>query len=112
MAAVDQLNIKVTGRQTHGAAPWNGVDPIVVSAQIINSLQTIVSRQLELTNAAAVVTIGKITGGVRNNIIPETVEMAGTIRTLDNKMQEQVQGSQNIFGNFPFTPQPTKTEKE
>ncbi|MFY8037805.1 MAG: amidohydrolase [Cyclobacteriaceae bacterium] len=90
MAAVDQLNIKVTGRQTHGAAPWNGVDPIVVSAQIINSLQTIVSRQLELTNAAAVVTIGKITGGVRNNIIPETVEMAGTIRTLDNKMQEQV----------------------
>lgn len=90
MAAADQLNIKVTGKQTHGAAPWNGVDPIVVSAQIINALQTIVSRQLEITNSGAVVTIGKITGGVRNNIIPETVEMAGTIRTLDNKMQEQV----------------------
>ncbi len=90
MAASDQLNIKVTGRQTHGAAPWNGVDPIVVSAQIINTLQTIVSRQLEITNAAAVVTIGKIAGGVRNNIIPETVEMNGTIRTLDNKMQDQV----------------------
>lgn len=90
MAAVDQLNIKVIGRQTHGAAPWNGVDPIVVSAQIINALQTIVSRQLEITNAAAVVTIGKITGGVRNNIIPEMVEMAGTIRTFDNKMQDQV----------------------
>jgi amidohydrolase len=90
MAASDQLNIKVTGRQTHGAAPWNGVDPIVVSAQIINALQTIVSRQLDLTNAAAVVTIGKITGGVRNNIIPESVEMAGTIRTLDNKMQDLV----------------------
>jgi amidohydrolase len=90
MAAVDQLNIKVIGRQTHGAAPWNGVDPIVVSAQIINALQTIVSRQLEITNSAAVVTIGKINGGVRNNIIPEQVEMAGTIRTFDNKMQDQV----------------------
>jgi amidohydrolase len=90
MAAVDVLDIKVTGRQTHGAAPWNGADPIVASAQIITALQTIVSRNLELTNAAAVVTIGKITGGVRSNIIPETVEMQGTIRTLDGKMQELV----------------------
>lgn len=90
MAAVDVLDIKVTGRQTHGAAPWNGADPIVASAQIITALQTIVSRNLELTNAAAVVTIGKITGGVRSNIIPETVEMQGTIRTLDSKMQELV----------------------
>ena len=90
MAAVDILDIKVTGRQTHGAAPWNGADPIVASAQIITALQTIVSRNLELTNAAAVVTIGKITGGVRSNIIPETVEMQGTIRTLDSKMQELV----------------------
>jgi amidohydrolase len=90
MAAVDILDIKVTGRQTHGAAPWNGADPIVASAQIITALQTIVSRNLELTNAAAVVTIGKITGGVRSNIIPETVEMQGTIRTLDGKMQELV----------------------
>jgi amidohydrolase len=90
MAAVDILNIKVIGRQTHGAAPWNGADPIVASAQIITALQTIVSRNLELTNAAAVVTIGKIAGGVRSNIIPETVEMQGTIRTLDGKMQELV----------------------
>jgi amidohydrolase len=90
MAAVDNVNIKLTGRQTHGAAPWNGADPIVASAQIITALQTIVSRNLELTNAAAVITIGKITGGVRRNIIPETVEMQGTIRTLDSKMQELV----------------------
>ncbi|MBS1554831.1 MAG: amidohydrolase [Bacteroidetes bacterium] len=90
MAAVDNLNIKLTGRQTHGAAPWNGADPIVASAQIVTALQTIVSRNLELTNAAAVVTIGKITGGVRRNIIPETVEMQGTIRTLDSKMQDLV----------------------
>ena len=90
MAAVDNLNIKLTGRQTHGAAPWNGADPIVAAAQIVTALQTIVSRNLELTNAAAVVTVGKISGGVRRNIIPETVEMQGTIRTLDNKMQDVV----------------------
>ncbi len=90
MAAVDVLEIKVTGRQTHGSAPWGGVDPIVTSAQIITALQTIVSRQLDLTEAAAVVTIGKISGGVRSNIIPESVEMVGTIRTLDRDMQEIV----------------------
>lgn len=90
MAAVDNLNIKLTGRQTHGAAPWNGADPIVAAAQIVTALQTIVSRNLELTNAAAVVTIGKISGGVRRNIIPEMVEMQGTIRTLDSKMQDVV----------------------
>jgi amidohydrolase len=93
MAAVDILNIKVTGRQTHGAAPWNGVDPIVASAHIITALQTITSRTLDLTKAPAVVTIGKITGGVRSNIIPETVEMVGTIRTLDDAMQVQVHES-------------------
>ena len=90
MAAVDNLKIQVTGRQTHGAAPWNGVDPIVTSAQIISALQTITSRSMEITNAPTVVTIGKITGGVRHNIIPESVEMLGTIRTLDDKMQDQV----------------------
>jgi amidohydrolase len=90
LAAVDVLEIKVTGRQTHGSAPWGGVDPIVTSAQIINGLQTIVSRQLDLTEAAAVVTIGKISGGVRSNIIPESVEMVGTIRTLDSQMQDLV----------------------
>lgn len=90
MASVDILNIKVTGRQTHGASPWNGVDPIVTSAHIITTLQTVVSRSLDLTKAGAVVTIGKITGGVRSNIIPESVEMIGTIRTLDATMQQLV----------------------
>ena len=90
MAAVDNLYIKVSGRQTHGASPWKGVDPIVASAHIITALQTITSRSLELTKAPAVVTIGKITGGVRTNIIPESVEMLGTIRTLDDAMQIQV----------------------
>ena len=90
MAAVDNLKIVVTGRQTHGASPWNGIDPIVTSAHIITELQTITSRSLELTKAPAVITIGKITGGVRTNIIPESVEMLGTIRTLDAEMQKKV----------------------
>ena len=90
MASSDVFEIVVKGIQSHGSQPWNGVDPIVVSAQIINGLQTIVSRQLELTNEAAVVTVGKITGGVRSNIIPEEVEMIGTIRALDTGMQDQI----------------------
>jgi amidohydrolase len=87
LAAADQFIIKVNGKQTHGSRPWAGVDPIVVSAQIIMGLQTIISRQTELTKEAAVITVGKISGGVRNNIIPEEVEMIGTIRTLDTDMQ-------------------------
>lgn len=87
LAAADVFNIKVTGKQTHGSQPWSGIDPITVSAQIIMGLQTIISRQTELTKEAAVITVGKITGGVRNNIIPETCEMTGTIRTLDTTMQ-------------------------
>lgn len=90
MAAADQFSIKVKGKQVHGSRPWSGVDPIVTAAQIILGLQTIVSRQLDLTNEAAVITVGKISGGVRNNIIPEEVEMIGTIRTLDNDMQKMV----------------------
>lgn len=90
MAASDWFTIKVYGKQAHGAAPWMGVDPIVVSAQIINGLQTIVSRQMELTKEAAVVTVGRINAGIRENIIPEYAEMAGTIRTLDEEMQKQV----------------------
>lgn len=82
-ASADDFRIVVKGRQSHGAFPWNSVDPIVTSAQIINALQTIVSRQLKLTDNAAVVTIGKIQGGVRSNIIPEQVEMIGTLRALD-----------------------------
>lgn len=90
MAAVDMLKIKVKGKQVHGARPWGGVDPIVTSAQIILGLQTIVSRNVDITKEAAVVTIGKITSGVRNNIIPEEAEMVGTIRTLDVEMREVV----------------------
>lgn len=90
LAAVDNLSIKVTGRQSHGSAPWSGIDPIVASAHIITALQTITSRSIEVTKAPAVVTIGKITGGVRSNIIPESVEMIGTIRTLDAGIQDQV----------------------
>ncbi len=90
MAAADQFKIVVKGKQSHGSRPWAGIDPITVSAQIILGLQTIVSRQLDLTNEAAVITVGKFTSGVRNNIIPEEAEMIGTIRTLDTAMQRQV----------------------
>lgn len=90
MAAVDFLAIDVKGKQTHGANPWSGVDPIVTSAQIVLGLQTIVSRNLQITNAPAVVTIGAINGGVRQNIIPEEVKMIGTIRTFDPDMQKQI----------------------
>nr|WKN37635.1 amidohydrolase [Tunicatimonas sp. TK19036] len=90
MASVDQLEIKIKGAQTHGAYPWGGVDPIVTASQIVLGLQTIVSRNLEIIKAPAVVTIGKIDGGVRSNIIPEEVTMIGTIRALDTEMQEKI----------------------
>lgn len=82
MASVNDMRIVVKGRQAHGAAPWSSIDPIVVSAQIINNLQTIVSRNLNITQNAGVVTVGSIHGGVRSNIIPEEVEMWGTVRAL------------------------------
>ena len=82
MAAVSDMKIIVNGVGSHGASPWNSVDPIVTSAQIINNLQTIVSRNLNLTNNAAVITIGAINAGNRSNIIPEKVEMLGTVRTF------------------------------
>src|SRR5688572_11217033 len=90
MAASDWFSIKVKGRQSHGSAPWMGVDPIVVSAQIIDGLQTIISRQTELTREAAVITVGRIQSGIRENIIPEEAFMAGTIRTLDADMQKKI----------------------
>ncbi|MBK8563259.1 MAG: amidohydrolase [Saprospiraceae bacterium] len=90
MAATDYLTIKVNGKQTHGSRPWSGVDPIVVSSQIIMGLQTIISRQTDLTQEAAVITIGKFNAGVRQNIIPEEAEMVGTIRTLDTTMQQLI----------------------
>jgi amidohydrolase len=90
MASSDWFTIKVKGKGSHGSQPWLGVDPIAISAQIIEGLQMIVSRQSELTKAPVVITVGKINAGVRNNIIPAECEMAGTIRTLDNKMQKEV----------------------
>lgn len=90
MAASDWFTIKVKGKQSHGSQPWLGVDPVVVSAQIISGLQTIVSRQTELTKNAAVISVCIINGGVRANIIPEEVEMTGTIRTLDKDMQKNI----------------------
>jgi amidohydrolase len=80
----------VAGRQTHGARPWQGIDPIVVAAQIVNGLQTVVSRQIDISQNPAVVSVGAIKGGVRNNIIPDSVEMVGTIRTFDPKQKSQV----------------------
>jgi amidohydrolase len=90
MAAGDTLTITVHGRQTHGGLPWGGVDPIVVSSQIVLGLQTIVSRQLALTEAPAVLTIGMIQGGNRTNIIPDEVTMKGTMRTFDPEMRKRL----------------------
>ncbi|RMD75610.1 MAG: amidohydrolase [Bacteroidetes bacterium] len=90
MAASDRFVVKIHGKQTHGSRPWAGVDPITVAGQVVTGLQTIVSRQMDLTNEAVVISVGKIQGGVRSNIIPEEVEMIGTIRTLDTAMQRQV----------------------
>jgi amidohydrolase len=90
MASSDWFTIKIKGKQTHGSTPWTGIDPIVVGTQIINNLQTIVSRQEDLTIAPVVITVGKFHSGVRANIIPETAELEGTIRTLDSKMQKDV----------------------
>lgn len=89
MAAVDQLNLSIRGKQAHGANPWLGADPIVASAQVILGLQTIVSRNVNLTEDPAVVTVGAIHGGIRENIIPERVDMKGTIRTF-GKAQRQL----------------------
>ncbi|MFB9865107.1 amidohydrolase [Rufibacter immobilis] len=90
MASSDNFKITVKGQQAHGGTPWLGVDPVVTSAYIVTALQTIVSRQVDVTNAAAIVTVGAINGGVRANIVPSQVEMIGTIRALDVPMQRQI----------------------
>ena len=91
MASVERFVINVKGKQTHGSQPWSGVDPILISAKIIDGLQTIISREAELTNEAAVITVGKITSGTRFNIIPESSEMIGTVRTLDPRMRKMIE---------------------
>ena len=90
MAAAESFTIRVQGEQAHGSRPWDGVDPIVTSAKIIEGLQSIISRETELTKEAAVITVGMIESGVRSNIIPEEATMIGTIRTLDTDMQEKI----------------------
>jgi len=90
MASSDWFGIRVKGKQTHGSQPWSGIDPIVVSSQIITGLQTVVSRQENLSKAPVVISVGRINGGVRENIIPEELMMSGTIRTLDTAMQRDV----------------------
>jgi amidohydrolase len=90
MAASDRYQITVNGRQTHGARPWDGVDPIVVAAQIVLGLQTIASRQVDVTLAPSIVSVGRISGGIRNNVIPDSVELEGTIRSFDPAMREDI----------------------
>ena len=87
MASADRWSMKVIGRQTHGARPWGGVDPIVVSSQIIMAFQTIASRQVDVTKAPSIISVGRIQGGIRNNVIPDYVEMEGTIRAFDPAMR-------------------------
>ena len=90
MASSDWFTIKIKGKQAHGSAPWGSIDPIVIGAQIINGLQTIVSRQENIVKAPVVITVGKFHSGLRNNIIPEEAVLDGTIRTLDTQMQKEV----------------------
>jgi amidohydrolase len=90
MASTDNFIIRVKGRQTHGAIPWGGIDPIVIGAQIVTSLQTIISRSVNITEAPAVVTVGRFTGGNRSNIVPEEVELEGTVRAFDENVRKDI----------------------
>ena len=93
MAASDGFKLVVKGKQTHGARPWDGVDPVVVSSQIVMALQTIVSRQVDVTLAPSIISVGRISGGIRYNVIPDSVEMEGTIRTFDTNMRQYIHGA-------------------
>jgi amidohydrolase len=90
MASADEFTIRVRGRQTHGAIPWGGVDPIVVGSQIVMALQTIISRSVNITEAPAVVTVGRFAGGNRSNIIPDEAELVGTVRAFDEKVRASI----------------------
>ena len=87
MAAAERFVITIQGKQTHGSQPWSGIDPINIAAKIIDGLQTIISRESNLTVEPAVISVGKITAGTRFNIIPESAELIGTVRTLDPEMR-------------------------
>jgi amidohydrolase len=101
MAGIDSFTIVVKGRQTHGSRPWGGVDPIVTSAQIVTGLQTIVSRQIDITAIPAVITVGAIKGGIRFNIIPDEVQMIGTVRTFSTDVRNDiVRRMQTTAGNI------------
>ena len=93
MAASDSFKITVKGKQTHGARPWDGVDPVVVSSQIVLGLQTIASRQVDVTLAPSIISVGRIAGGIRYNVIPDKVDMEGTIRSFDPGMREYIHGA-------------------
>jgi amidohydrolase len=90
MAGADGYKILVHGRPSHGARPWEGVDPIVIAAQIVGAMQTVVSRQIDITAYPAIVSVGAIKGGIRDNIIPATVEMVGTVRTFNLAQREVI----------------------
>lgn len=90
MASADRFQITVHGKQTHGAQPWAGIDPVVVAAQIVIGLQTVASRQVNVTLAPSIISVGRIQGGIRNNVIPDRVELEGTIRSFDQAMREQI----------------------
>ena len=95
MAAVERFVVKVLGKQTHGSQPWSGVDPIYISAKIVDGFQSIISRESYLIDAPAVITVGKISAGTRFNIIPESAEMIGTVRTLDPGMRTLIMKRMN-----------------
>ncbi|MBK9270380.1 MAG: amidohydrolase [Saprospiraceae bacterium] len=97
MASADWFKVEITGKQTHGAKPWDGVDPITVAAQIIQGYQTIVARQTDLTKTPLVLTVGKINGGLRENIIPEKVIFGGSIRVMDTSIQYQTHRSMHLM---------------
>jgi amidohydrolase len=91
MASADTFLIKIKGRQTHGAVPWGGIDPIVIGSQVVMGLQTIISRTVNITEAPAVVTVGRFTGGNRSNIVPEEIELEGTVRAFDENVRKDIQ---------------------
>jgi amidohydrolase len=101
MASADTFLIKIKGRQTHGAVPWGGIDPIVIGSQVVMGLQTIISRTVNITEAPAVVTVGRFTGGNRSNIVPEEVELEGTIRAFDENVRKDIQNRVRLIAtNF------------